>query len=200
MKKQSIKSHLKDYSIYQKRWTTINHAFAAALSAADEYNEQAIGEALKILCQDPSGDLTCVYCDKPAETWDHVSSTVSKGEFSGIGHQIGNLVPCCKTCNSSKGSKSWKIYLDSRNLNEGAKQRKVDMISRYIQQNVINTKQAIEQTSSSELSELMAVKNEIYKLMKRADELAAVVRQNVREARTVYPLSTNASASVAPDL
>ena len=74
------------------------------------------------------------------------------------------------------------------------------MISRYIQQNVVNTKQAIEQTSSSELSELTAVKNEIYKLMKRADELAAVVRQNVREVRAAYPLSTSASASVAPDL
>ncbi|UYZ58071.1 HNH endonuclease [Hymenobacter latericus] len=183
MKKTAIKSHLKDYSIYHKRWTTINHAFAAALSAADEYDEQAVDEALKVLGQDPDGELLCAYCDEPAATWDHISSTVSKGEFSGIGHQIGNLVPCCKACNSSKGSKSWQTYLNSRNLDEETKRQKAELISLYIQRGVVNTKQVIEQTSSKELAELNAIKNEVYQLMKRADELAAIVRHNVRVAR-----------------
>lgn len=183
MKKRAIKSHLKDYSIYQKRWTTINHAFAAALSAADVYDEQRIDSALRILGQDPDGDLTCVYCDKPAETWDHIASTVSNGEFSGIGHQIGNLVPCCKACNSSKGSKSWQTYISSRTLSEETKQQKTEMISRYIQQNVLNTKQVIEQTSSKELADLTAMKQQMYSLMKQADLLAEVVRQRVRASR-----------------
>ncbi|SHJ40830.1 HNH endonuclease [Hymenobacter daecheongensis DSM 21074] len=181
MKKQSIKSHLKDYSIYQKRWTTINHAFAAALSAADEYNEQSIEEALKILGQDPSGDLTCVYCDKPAETWDHVSSTVSKGEFSGIGHQIGNLVPCCKACNSSKGSKTWTAYIQSCNLDQATKQQKLIMIARYISQGVVNTREIIDEHCSREVTELSAIKSKIYDLMKKADEISTAVRQRVRE-------------------
>ena len=181
MKKTAIKTHLKDYGIYQKRWTTINHAFAAALSAADVYDEQAVDKALKILGQDPNGDLTCVYCDKLAETWDHISSTVSNREFSGIGHQIGNLVPCCKACNSSKGSKSWIVYINSIVSSEVVKQQKSEMITRYIDQNVVNTKKIIEKHGSDELAKLTVIKNEIYSLIKKADEISVIVREKVRE-------------------
>ncbi len=49
MKKQDLKRHLKDYIIFDKRKTTINHAFASALSVADEYDEQKIDKAIMVL-------------------------------------------------------------------------------------------------------------------------------------------------------
>ena len=42
MKKNDLKRHLKDYSIYAKRSSTISHAFASALSVADDYDVNKI--------------------------------------------------------------------------------------------------------------------------------------------------------------
>ena len=111
MKKDSIKRHLSPYSIFKKRATTINHAFASALAEYEEYNESRVTDAIRALGQDPDSHLDCVYCDKPAETWDHVFGLVIAKEYSGYGHVLGNLVPCCKDCNSKKGNKNWKDFL-----------------------------------------------------------------------------------------
>ena len=111
MKKESVKSHLARYSISQKRRTTINHAFASAIAPVDVYDEAKLGEALRLLGQDSDGNLSCVYCGLPAETWDHLVGLVENAELRGFGHQIGNLVPCCRACNSSKGAKDWEDYL-----------------------------------------------------------------------------------------
>ena len=76
MKKKDLKKHLKNYSIYGKRSSTISHAFASALSIADEYDVDKIDKAITILGQNPDNDLRCAYCDKPAETWDHIKAVV----------------------------------------------------------------------------------------------------------------------------
>ena len=55
----------------------------------------------------------CAYCNAPfAEfreaTWDHVIPVTKGGSFG-----IGNLVPCCGSCNSSKGNKTvmeWRVW------------------------------------------------------------------------------------------
>lgn len=91
MKKHSIKSHLAPYSILQKRKTTINHAFASAIAPVDEYDEAKLVAAILLLGQDPASDLTCVYCDLHATTWDHLVGLVENAELRGYGHQIGNL-------------------------------------------------------------------------------------------------------------
>lgn len=182
MKKESITSHLKDYSIYQKRRTTINHAFAAALSPADLYDAARVSAALRLLDHDPDRDLPCIYCDKPGQTWDHVTSTVSNGKFSGVGHQIGNLVPCCKACNSSKGSKNWVVYIDSLGLDQATRDHKVKMITAYIDQNVINVAERLEQDYSAELQELEMIKQQIYQLMKSADVISTSVRRKLSQS------------------
>jgi hypothetical protein len=112
MKRDSIRAHLRPYSIYSRRVTTINHAFASAIAPSDVYDEALIIQALRALGQDPNQDLRCVYCDRnPAETWDHVFGLVMDKRYSGYGHAIGNLLPCCRSCNSSKGNRHWKIFL-----------------------------------------------------------------------------------------
>ncbi|WP_334012324.1 hypothetical protein [Burkholderia cepacia] len=111
MKAKSIISHLKPYSIFKRRRTTIAHAFASALAPTDNYEEDKIRIALQALGQNPE-NLHCVYCLNPAQTWDHLFSLVKGGEANGHGHQIGNLVSCCRDCNSSKGGKQFEMYID----------------------------------------------------------------------------------------
>lgn len=50
----------------------------------------------------------CAYCSDLACEWDHVIP-LSRGGA----HQIGNLVPSCRTCNASKSTKTpseWKVW------------------------------------------------------------------------------------------
>ncbi|WP_123053474.1 HNH endonuclease [Clostridium sp. JN-1] len=178
--KESIKEHLKPYSIFGKRKTTINHAFASALASYDEYDNKKVSDAIKILGQDPNNQLKCVYCDKPAQTWDHVLSLVKKGEFSGYGHQIGNLLPCCKECNSAKGNKPWEVYLDKLIKEPKILSEKKEKIRKYISNNTINTLQYIEK-QEDKLNEYKNIKEEILNLMKKADKIAGEIRKAVED-------------------
>lgn len=49
----------------------------------------------------------CVYCGKPAETVDHIVP-----KFKGGQDVAENLVPCCKSCNSSKSKKDLVDFLN----------------------------------------------------------------------------------------
>lgn len=113
MRAKDMKSLLSAYKMVGKRATTIRYAFASAEASADEFDLQAIEEALAELCgTKPPEELTCIYCDLPAKTWDHFNRVVKGGKYSGYGHRIRNLVPCCKDCNSAK-PEDWESWLRS---------------------------------------------------------------------------------------
>ena len=159
MKKNDLKRHLKDYSIYAKRSSTISHAFASALSVADDYDVNKIDKAIAILGQNPDDDLLCAYCDKPAETWGHVQAVVIKKAYSGFGHQINNLLPCCKNCNSSKGNKDWKEYLNLKGLGTD---NRINQIENYLNHNYTDTKNILETDDFKEdLKVFNQIKNQI---------------------------------------
>ena len=176
MKKEDIKRHLKDYSIYQKRKTTINHAFASALSVSDEYVASKIDEGLRILGQDPQADLMCAYCDKPAETWDHIIAIVENGKFSGYGHRINILIPC-KSCNSMKGNKSWDSFIANSRTDSS---NRIDRITNYIGQDDIQINDFMELHCKKELEEFDSIKQNILSLLQKADDKAAEIRQKIR--------------------
>ena len=46
------------------------------------------------------GKPTCNYCDKPADTVDHIVALMNGGD-----HSLDNLQPCCAQCNNKKGHK-----------------------------------------------------------------------------------------------
>lgn len=52
----------------------------------------------------------CVYCDAKATTVDHIVS-LAKNHGS---NAIENLVPACRSCNSSKGAKHLLTWLATR--------------------------------------------------------------------------------------
>jgi 5-methylcytosine-specific restriction endonuclease McrA len=47
----------------------------------------------------------CAYCEKPADTLDHV-----KPRHRGGATVVCNLVPACKNCNRKKGSEDWREW------------------------------------------------------------------------------------------
>ena len=180
MNKEDIKRHLQEYSIYGKRKTTINHAFASALSVADAYDEKKVDEALSLLGQDPEQNLLCVYCDKPAETWDHIMAIVKDGKFSGFGHQIGNLIPCCKDCNSKKGNKDWRKFLFIKRPEEIENPNVVHKIEAYIEHNTVKFENLLDFEISQEVKILESIKEQIFALMQAGDEQAKIIRDNLR--------------------
>lgn len=111
------------------RGSTINHAFASALATADEYDKAKLDSALEVLGQDPERPLQCVYCGTAAATVDHLHSLVRDSKYTGHGHVIGNMVPCCRTCNERKGKKPWRVWATEG----GATPEQIERIAAYEQ-------------------------------------------------------------------
>jgi hypothetical protein len=177
MKYTSIREHLRPYGIVARRRTTINHAFAAAVAPADTYDEAQVRAAIAALKQDPDAALECAYCGQAAETWDHVLATVLHSRFSGHGHRLGNLLPCCKPCNSKKGNKSWMQHLNSLGLEPHELRQRIDVIRAYLETyGVID----ILPDHSTEYLELERIREQVMDLLRRADQIAAVVRAQTK--------------------
>lgn len=66
------------------------------------------------LCRDALLYLPgCVYCGGRASTVDHFRPVISRnGMPSGFCDDLWNIVPCCPTCNSSKGNQHWRTFMD----------------------------------------------------------------------------------------
>jgi 5-methylcytosine-specific restriction endonuclease McrA len=54
---------------------------------------------------------SCAYCESPADTWDHLSPVSQGGRTA-----PGNIVPACRSCNSSKSDKDLLRWLAERNI------------------------------------------------------------------------------------
>lgn len=173
MRYTAIRQHLKPYSIIARRTTTISHAFAAAIGPCDAYHDKTVREAIVQLGQDPDSDLLCAYCGSLAETWDHVNATVSKRSFSGFGHRLGNLLPCCKPCNSRKGNKSWRDHLQSLSLNNVEISHRETLIDAHVGRNL---KRDAIPDELPEYQELLRIKAQVLDLLAQADTLARAIR------------------------
>jgi hypothetical protein len=185
MRYRDIRRYLKPYSIVANRTTTINHAFAAAVAPCDSYDEQRMRDAVLQLGQDPDSDLSCVYCGGKAETWDHVHATVRDKRFSGFGHRLGNLLPCCKPCNSRKGNKDWSSYLDSFGKGEVERERRRCLIESYLAQ--FRLLDAIPD-QFPEYEQLQTLRLQVLKIIAEADLLAAQLRAKVTASMVMPPV------------
>ena len=173
MRFQTIRDHLRPYSIVGRRKTTINGAFASAIAPCDAFDAVKVREAIVLLGQNPDLDLQCSYCGAVAETWDHVFATVSESEFSGYGHRLGNLLPCCKPCNSRKGNKHWLTYIKILGLDVNMLEQRTVLIDAYLRRfEVIDTIPR----HLPQYSELQQIRNEVLALLAKADRLAAEIR------------------------
>lgn len=174
---KSLRNHLKPYEMVKRRRTTINHAFAAAVAPHDDYDEMRIREALRVLGQDPDQPLSCAYCGRAAQTWDHVGATVRNREFSGHGHRLGNLLPCCKPCNSAKGNRDWSDFMATLAQGPEHEARRA-AIAIYL--DTYGVEDRLDATMP-EMAQLAEIRELVLLLMQKGDELAAAIRERSRD-------------------
>ena len=185
MKLEDIKPHLRPYSIVQRRRTTINHAFASALAPTDVYDEERLKQAMAALGQTDLGHLRCVYCGAAAETWDHLVGLVKNSELTGYGHQVGNLVPSCCTCNSRKGNRNWREFLRSA-VPDPKREQLESVLEEYLHRYAaeVDLSRARAQ-HPQEWEQYAKIKGQIIELMREADRLAERLRlQTTRKQGT----------------
>jgi hypothetical protein len=174
MRYKDIRRFLKPYSMVASRTTTISHAFAASIAPCDTFDDQRVRTALTKLGQDPDGELECAYCGARAETWDHVHATVQDKKFSGYGHRLGNLLPCCKPCNSRKGNKHWLTFLRTLPIPESLRAERESHIAAYLME--YSVKDLVPE-HLAEYEQLQELRRQVLQLFREADELASVVRK-----------------------
>jgi hypothetical protein len=197
MRYSDIIRHLNPYGIVAHRKTTINHAFAAAVAPCDKFDEQRVREAITLLGQNPDSDLYCVYCGERAETWDHVFAMVQKSAFSGYGHRLGNLLPCCKPCNSKKGNKNWKLFLETLPLPISSEVRanRIDTIQCYVDNFLVSD---VVPDHLAEYQELQRIKEQIITLMAQADVIAKKLRESEQRSNLTFERDCREAARVSP--
>lgn len=184
-----IKRHLSPFSIVEKRTTTIRHAFASAVAPSEIYDAKRVDAALRALGQTDTDNLTCVYCGEPAKTWDHLTRLVKNKTFNeeGRGHQIGNLVPCCKIHNSSKDSQKsvgkeagYRQFVSALPINAKEKQQLISLLDRHFKQAKKVTRPAAGTVEAAQLADLEkeynAIQQRVIKQLAKADKVAAQIR------------------------
>ncbi|WP_331302957.1 HNH endonuclease [Methylobacterium oryzae] len=175
MRIESIKSHLKGQTIMSRK-STFSAAFASALAPFDAYSREAVAQGIRDLGQDPEGDLSCVYCGTEAATWDHVFSRVVNGEFSGHGHRVRNLVPCCRSCNERKGKRQWRSWLDI--VAPGDAVERASKIEHFLSHAAASpmTAEAMDAAAPAEYERYREIRSQVFALMAEADALAVTIR------------------------
>jgi 5-methylcytosine-specific restriction endonuclease McrA len=179
VKLETIKKHLRSQKISSRR-STLDSTFAAALAPHDEFNREIVAQALEDLEQDPQGDLSCTYCGEPAATWDHLFSKVKNREFSGYGHSIRNLVPSCRTCNERKGGKTWQDYLAKlAPADIETRTRRLEKFLTHSSARKIEIDD-FRRVAGDEYERFNEIRHQIHELINEADELAIVIRDNIK--------------------
>ena len=101
----------------------------------------------------------CAYCrSNRATTLDHVKPK-SKGGSS----LRSNLIPCCKSCNHSKGSESWLVWFERQHFfNIVAKELIEEWISnkRFIEEELDDGRIIVGTEVCTEQSEIRSIKDE----------------------------------------
>jgi hypothetical protein len=88
-----------------------------------------------------------------------------------------NLLPCCKPCNSKKAGKDWQAYLGQMDIPEDVRGEREKRIARFLR--TYGVVDAVPE-QSEEYRELVRIREEVLERFKRADELAAKIREKAR--------------------
>jgi hypothetical protein len=177
MNSKSIRTHLKPYSIVASRRTTVAHAFASALAPVDKHDPIKVDDALAKLGQADLSRLTCVYCEQPAQTWDHLENLVKDGQLAGYGHQVGNLVPSCRHCNSAKGGRPYREFVGRLSaLSEEQKEALVARLESHLGLASPVLGSASTPGIEQDLKQFQAIQQKVLDLLREADAVAERIR------------------------
>ncbi len=139
---------------------------------------------MKFLGQDPDRALFCVYCGREADTWDHLVGLVRNKQLCGYGHQLGNLVPCCKVCNSRKGSKDWGRFLDEQVGDKEERRKKKVLLKSYLARFAKPLDlDLVRRAMPEEWGTYASLKDKMIRLMADADRIASKIRERITQER-----------------
>ena len=174
MKYDTIKVLFKPFELIAKRKTTINYYFGKAIATTEPYNELRVLAAIKALGMAPL-NLRCVYCESKADGWDHVKSMVKNGRFSGFGNTLGNLVPCCRNCNSLKRGKDWKEFMVSQH----SPARRIAKLEKYfrIYPNSDRKYKRLLKDKKNQVRKFYSLQDQVVVLMADADKIVKKLRK-----------------------
>lgn len=113
------------------RLSSIRNAIAQAVMPYHEFDPATWVAAMEFLGQD-AASLTCVYCgvSEPSGL-DHLDALVVRYRPNGRGHQVGNLVPCCVDCNSSRGNKAFALFVAESPRIRGDRAALAELLTSY---------------------------------------------------------------------
>ena len=72
----------------------------------------------------------CAYCGQPANSADHIHPLVNGAVASGSITEIYNLLPCCATCNSSKGGEDFIHWYSKKEVEDYVNSTSGDYLKR----------------------------------------------------------------------
>jgi 5-methylcytosine-specific restriction endonuclease McrA len=100
------------YNAYVREWRAKNPEKSKRSSRANSFNRRTKCKKLtskEIAYILKEGNNTCVYCNQPGHSIDHITP-ISRGGTN----DLSNLVVACKSCNSSKKDKPLITFLWAR--------------------------------------------------------------------------------------
>ncbi len=167
---RDLKKRLKPFSIVGERMTSFRHYIAAAIAPVEKDHEEKIKDALLALGQDPEG-VTCMVtgCENGDMTWDALKNLVEDKVPTGYGHTLGNVIPLCRSHNSSKGKKEWRGWFQNHAPD------RVSVVEKYVQRFAPPPKKP----RGTLFREYMSMASQVEELLKRLDKMAPRVRESI---------------------
>lgn len=98
------------------RISTLRRSMACTLLNRDACTPEQEQEWLRFF-----PDNKCAYCGQTATHLDHLHPMIRNNEPTGFGTDPGNLVPCCKKCNTPKSNMDWEDFMRSDKCKHTAK-------------------------------------------------------------------------------
>lgn len=125
------------FSALKGRKSTLIYEIAKGLDLPSKPNKELLKQKKVILNMNGH----CEYCGvivKKSATGDHFYALIEKGMPTEYCNDICNKIPACASCNSPKGGKHWKEWINSSNgnnptlnMNDEQKAALLDKLTRY---------------------------------------------------------------------
>jgi HNH endonuclease len=121
-----IEDYFGPYGTLSKlRGSNLRSFFERIKSPFDLPDPDRANEALKPFVG-ADGRYECAYCGDRADEWDHIDEAGGGGS-----HQLGNLLPACRSCNRRK--KPWLVQLNKVGGEEiDSRKKRIDKYMSYL--------------------------------------------------------------------
>ncbi|MFK9090712.1 HNH endonuclease [Bacillus salipaludis] len=168
------------------RSSSITNSFVNGIIPYIYPTESEVIKVLEIL-ELNADNLCCAYCGDKSTEWDHLRPIVKNKKPTGYISDIYNLVPACGKCNQSKGNKLWNEWIVSNAVLSPKTRGVADLEGKMIRLSVYEKWGNVEPIDFENIIEAEIWEehwsncDRLHKDMKKAQELAAVIKQKIKD-------------------